>query len=75
MMRAHEGKKGIGVRGQASTVMPHCDGKENEAGFRVLWEVVSFLLVDCMAGEPLAGNKELTSMYRSLSDKETPGKH
>lgn len=33
IIRAYEGKKGIGVRGQASTVVPHCDGKENGAGF------------------------------------------
>lgn len=33
IMRAYEGNKGIGVRGQASTVKPHCDGKENKAGF------------------------------------------
>lgn len=76
IIRAYEGKKGIGVRGQAFTVVPHCDGKENGAGFRVLWKVASFfLLVDCIAGEPLAGSKEVPSMYGNLSDKETPGRH
>lgn len=75
IMRAYEGKEGIGGRGQASTVVLHCDGKDNEAGFRVLWKVASFLLVNCIAGEPLAGNKEVPSMCRRLSDKETPGRH